>query len=373
MTASVGDGIEIDAAVLRAHDGPFTVERLHLEPPRPDEVLVRLVATGMCHTDLLARELPPELFAGPVVLGHEGAGVVEEVGAEVSGVEVGDHVVLSFNWCGHCAACEAGRLPYCFEFGAHNTAGARADGTTALTDADGGRVGSHWFGQSSFASHAVVAAASVVPVDSEHDLTRLGPLGCGVQTGAGAVLNTLDVPTGASLVIGGVGALGLSAVMAAQVAGAGTVVAIDRHAGRRDLAIRYGATHTLGGGDADLAAAVIEVTGGGADHAFDTTGSPAVVRALFDGLNNLGTLAVAGVGTGQVTFDMLSFIGGRTITGVMEGDSTPREFIPQLARLNADGHFPFDELIRNFPLDRINDAEAASASGDVVKPVLLFE
>lgn len=364
--------MQVRAAVLRSGSGPFTVEDLELEDPRSDEVLVRMVASGMCHTDLLARELPPEFFTGPQVYGHEGSGVVEAIGADVDGLSVGDHVVLSFNHCDSCAACAAGRLPYCFRLSEYNMSGARPDGTRSFVDADGDSIGSHFFGQSSFASHSVVAANSVIKVDPSHDLTLLGPLGCGVQTGAGAILNTLDVQPGSSVVITGAGALGLSAVMAAKVADAGTIVAVDRHASRLELATKYGATTTISGDPAEITAGILEATGGGADYAFDTTGNAPVVRAAYEGLNNLGTLGMAGVGFGDITFDFLSMIGGRTITGVMEGDSTPSEFIPRLAQLNADGEFPFHELITKYPLDQVNDAEAASADGSVIKPVLVF-
>ncbi len=361
------------AAVLRAGNGPFAIEEIEVADPGPGEVRVRMVAAGMCHTDLLSRELPPEFFAGPVVYGHEGAGIVESVGPGVTSVTPGDPVVLSFNSCGDCPACAATRLPYCFNFSLYNMSGGRPDGTSAFTDAEGGRVGSHYFGQSSFAALSVVSERSVVKVDPSLDLAKLGPLGCGIQTGAGAVMNSLAVGEGASLVVAGAGALGLSAVMAAKVVGAGTVIAIDRHQSRLDLAERYGATHTLSGDPSTFTAQIQEITGGGADFAFDTTGNAAVVRAVYEGLNNLGTLGMAGVGFGDMTFDFLSMISGRTVKGIFEGDSVPTEFIPELARLNAEGRFPYDELIETFPLSEINAAEAASASGEVIKPVLLFD
>ncbi len=363
----------VKAAVLRSGNGPFSVEELELSEPQAGEVLVKMVAAGMCHTDLLSRDLPPEFFAGPQVYGHEGAGVVEAVGSEVTDIAVGDHVVLSFNYCGDCTACSKGRLPYCFNFGAHNMNARRPDGSSAFTDTNGERVGSHFFGQSSFASHSLVARPSVVKVDPSLDLTRLGPLGCGIQTGAGTVFNTLGVEAGSSFVVAGAGALGLSAVMAAKVAGATNIIAIDRHANRLELATRFGATETISAPPAELTGLIHEATGGGSDYAFDTTGNAEVVRACQQGLHNIGTIALAGVGFGDLTFDFLSMISGRRIVGVMEGDATPSEFIPHLAQLNADGQFPFDELIQTFPLDQINDAEAASASGQVIKPVLLFE
>lgn len=185
--------MKVQAAVMRTGNGPFTIEELELEAPRGDEVLVRMVATGMCHTDLLSRELPPEFFGGPQVYGHEGSGVVEAVGTGVTDLAEGDHVVLSFNHCGACPACDTGKLPYCYNLTEHNMSGGRPDGSKAFTDSGGDSIGSHFFGQSSFASHSVVARTSVVKVDPSYDLTLLGPLGCGIQTGAGAILNTLDV------------------------------------------------------------------------------------------------------------------------------------------------------------------------------------
>ena len=328
------------AAVLRSGDGPFSIEELDLGEPQPGEVLVRMVAAGMCHTDLLAREMPPEMFAGPVVNGHEGAGVVEAVGDGVTTVEPGDHVVLSFNSCGDCPACDVSKLPYCFNFGAHNMAGGRLDGSSAYADEAGDRVGSHFFGQSSFSAYAIAVERSVVKVDKDLDLARLGPLGCGIQTGAGAIMNTLDVQAGESVVIAGAGALGLAAVMAAKAVGAGTIIAIDRHESRLELATRYGATHVISGDPATFAEQIIGATSGGADYAFDTTGNAVVCRAIFEGLNNLGTMGLAGVGFGELSFSHISLIGGRTITGVMEGDSVPSEFIPRLAAMNQSRRVP---------------------------------
>jgi aryl-alcohol dehydrogenase len=364
--------MQVKAAVLRDGHGPFSVETLELGDPAPDEVLVRVVAAGMCHTDLLSRELPPEFFLGATVYGHEGAGVVEAVGSDVDHVTAGDHVVLSFTSCQSCPACAAARPASCFDFQLHNMAGGRLDGTSAFTDANGERVGSHFFGQSSFASHTIANRHSVVKVDPHLDLTKLGPLGCSIQTGAGTVFNILDVQPGSSFVVAGAGALGLASVMAAKEAGATTIVAIDRHQSRLDLATRFGATEVLSGDPSTFAPAIHEITGRGSDTAFDTTGNAALVRALYEGLNNIGVLSMAGVGFGDVTFDFLSMIGGKKIAGSMEGDAVPATFIPHLARLNADGRFPFDELITEFSIDDINDAEAASASGEVIKPVLTF-
>jgi aryl-alcohol dehydrogenase len=365
--------MKVTAAVLRTHDGPFTIEELELGTPRDDEVVVRIVGAGLCHTDVLARELPPEYFPGPIVYGHEGAGVVESVGPEVTKVAPGDHVVLTFRSCGGCVACTGGHPAYCVRLSELNGVGRRTDGTTAFTDADGKPVASHYFGQSSFASHVVAAAASVVKVDHRYDLARLGPLGCGVQTGAGAVFNVFDLQEDESIVIAGAGALGLSAVMAAKARGAKTIIVIERHENRRDLARKYGATDVLNVPAAELATAIQEVTGGGADYALDLTGNAEVISSCLHGLNWLGTLGLCGVGFGPVTFDLPTLMSGRTIRTVIEGDSRPEAFIPYLADLNAQGSFPFDDLIETFRLEQINEAAAASAGGAVVKPVFVFD
>lgn len=365
--------MKTNAAVLREGHGEFQIEELELNGPQAGEALVRMVASGMCHTDLLARELPADAFAGPAVYGHEGAGVIEALGDGVEGFSVGDHVVLSFSSCGECPGCSINRPASCFDFTPANLAGMRPDGSSALADANGDRVGSHYFGQSSFSSYAAVSQRSLVKVDQSADLTKLGPLGCGVQTGAGAIFNTLDVQPGSSLVIAGAGALGLSAVMAAKIAGAETIIAVDRHQNRLDLATRFGATHTVSVAPDALTDAIIDITSRGADYCFDSTGSAEVARACINGLTNLGVYAVAGVNFGELTLDYMSLISSRTIKGVIEGDSVPQEFIPKLVQLNAEGKFPFDELITTFPFAEINAAEAASLDGSVIKPVLLFD
>ncbi len=366
--------MKITAAVLREPTGPFLLEELELEEPRDNEVLVRMVGAGLCHTDLLSREWPPETFPGPIVYGHEGSGIVESVGSSVTHVSVGDHVVLSFDSCGVCAGCGAVGPHGCYDFLPLNLMPNRPDGTSALTDADGRPVGSHFFGQSTLASHAVVSARSAVKIDSSFALERLGPLGCGVQTGAGAILNTLGVTPGASVAIYGAGSLGLSAVMAAKVAGAGQVIAVDRHRSRLDLAAKYGATDQVSGTPEEILEAVIELSGGGTDFSFDSTGVAAITRVAFEALNNTGTMSMAGVGSDdELVFDYRSLITPRTIKGVVEGNSNTAEFIPRLAQLNADGQFPFDELITTYRLADINDAERASHDGDVIKPVFLFD
>lgn len=365
------------AAVLREPTGSFLIETIDVGEPRPDEVLVRMVATGVCHTDLVSRELPPELFVGPIVLGHEGAAIVEAVGADVTHVGPGDHVVLSYDSCGGCPSCARGLPSGCYEFNAHNLKNVgyppgRLDGSSAFTSADGSPLGSHFFGQSSFASHSVVAAHSAVKMPGDLRLEQLGPLGCGVQTGAGAILNTLDVQPGDSVVVLGAGSLGLSAIMATQLVDAGTVIAVDRHVSRLELAQQYGATHGISGTPESVHAQIVDITGGGADHVFDTTGNAALVRAAFEALTFVGKLGMAGVGSPEMVFGYTSLITGRTVRGVVEGSGDSHRFIPYLAQMNAEGRFPYDELITYYPLEEINEAATDSLNGKVIKPVVRF-
>ncbi|MYU20471.1 NAD(P)-dependent alcohol dehydrogenase [Streptomyces sp. SID8352] len=366
--------MDITAAVAPAQGQPFALRRLRLDDLRHDEVRVRLVATGVCHTDAIVRDqvYPTPL---PAVLGHEGAGVVEAVGSSVTTVREGDHVVLSANSCGQCRQCMSGDLSYCEDLFGRNFGGRRPDGSTALSD-DQGPVSSMFFGQSSFATHANVAARSVVAVDPEVPLDLLGPLGCGIQTGAGAVLNEMRPHAGSSLVVFGAGAVGAAGIMAAVVAGCTTVIAVDLHDSRLDLARSIGATHTVNGRSGDVVERIREITGGrGVDFALETTAVPAVLRQAADALAIRGTVVLVGAaapGT-EVAFETgASLTKGWTFKTVIEGSSVPQVFIPQLIDLWKQGRFPFDSLIKKYPFDRINEAFADSGSGATIKPVLTF-
>jgi aryl-alcohol dehydrogenase len=362
--------VKITAAVLRAQDQPYSIEQVELADPRPDELLVRLVATGMCHTDVLPRGADT-ISPPPIICGHEGAGVVEAVGADVTGIEVGDHVVLSFESCGACEACLAHRPFACEEFLLRNLLGRRADFSTGVTDSAGQEIPSRWFGQSSFATHAVATARNAVVVDKALPLEKLGPLGCGIITGAGSVLNALDVQAGRSLVVFGVGAVGLSALMAGVVAGAEPIVAVDLHDARLELARELGATHTVRGDAPDLLEQLQAISGVGAHYAVDTTGVPAVSRNAMACLRLGGTGALVGAQLADLVLDVLAVVGKRAVW-VLEGDADPKTFIPRLIELWQAGRFPFDRLIEEFPLAEIDEAEAASLSGRVIKPVLVM-
>lgn len=365
--------METTAAVLRGGHDPFVLETVTLDEPRANEVIVKVTAVGLCHTDLLMRELPPEFFPGPRVFGHEGAGVVEAVGSAVTKVAPGDHVVLSFSSCGACDKCRNAEPTYCHDFALHNLAAMRPDGSMGITDASGAALGSHWFGQSSFGGYALVAERSVVKVADDVPLELAGPLGCGIQTGAGAVMNSLAVRAGESLVVFGTGAVGLAAIMAGRVVGANPIIGVDRHASRLELAAELGATHTIAAGSVeDVVGAVHGITGRGADYAVDTTGNLGVVQTGVACLHTSGTLGLIGVLFGELTIDAGLLLMGRTITGIIEGDAVPELFIPRLIALWQAGLFPFDRLITTYPFADINTAVDDALSGRVIKPVLLM-
>lgn len=362
--------MKITAAVVREKEQPFSIEELDLEEPRADEILVRVVATGVCHTDLIVRDqyYPVPL---PVVLGHEGAGVVEGIGEGITKVGPGDHVVLSYSYCGACVNCKQGQLGYCLDLFAQNFGGARPDGSSALSQ-DGETVHGHFFSQSSFATHALATERNVVKVRRDVPLELLGPLGCGIQTGAGGVLNALHPRAGSSIAVFGAGAVGMSAVMAAFVAGCTSIIAVDVKPARLELARELGATHAINAAETDPVEEIQRITGGGANYSLETTALPEVFRQAVDSLTLTGVCGLIGaapLGT-EVSLDMNNILFGRTVRGIIEGDSVPDIFIPRLIDLYAQGRFPFDRLLRFYGLDEINQAAADSGEGTAMKPVL---
>ncbi|MCF7695829.1 NAD(P)-dependent alcohol dehydrogenase [Mycetohabitans sp. B2] len=363
---------DITVAVVRAPQQPFTIEPARIRGPQGDEVLVRVVATGLCHTDLIMRDqyYPVPL---PAVLGHEGAGVVEQVGPNVKNLKAGDHVVLTYGACGHCNPCASGHEAYCKDFYPLNFGGSDAHGHTALQTPEGETLHDHFFAQSSFATYALAREHNAIKVPTDAPLELLGPLGCGIQTGAGAVINSMKVRPGSSFAAYGAGAVGLSAVMAARVAGVTTIVAIDVVPSRLELARELGATHTVNSREANIVEAVREITGSGADFALESTGTPEVLEAGIEALGGLGTIGIVGapkLGT-RASFDVNNLLlGGRSIRGIVEGDSVPQVFIPQLVKLYQQGRFPFDRLVKCYPLEQINQAAEDSIKGITLKPIL---
>lgn len=364
------------AWVAAAAAQPFVREALVLDEPRSDELRVRMVATGVCHTDAVVRDqwYPVPL---PAVLGHEGAGIVEAVGSAVVGFAPGDHVLLSFNPCGNCDSCQQGKPYFCRNGSTRNFGVRRGDGSTAFACENGEPVGSHFFGQSSFATHANVSAHCAVKVPESAPLELLAPLGCGIQTGAGTVLNTLRARAGSSIAVFGAGAVGGAAILAAVVAGCTTIIAIDVVPARLELARSLGATHVVDSRTEDALQVIKDATGGrGADYAVDTTGVAAVFSQMTHCLVRGGHCALVGAapaGT-QANLNIGDLLtSGITITMVVEGDSVPGIFIPTLIDLYQQGRFPFDRLIRHYPIDEINQAFSDAESGVSLKPVLLHE
>ncbi|WP_348981745.1 NAD(P)-dependent alcohol dehydrogenase [Novosphingobium sp. SG916] len=363
---------EITAAVAREQGAPFAIETAKIAAPGPGEVLVRIVAVGVCHTDIIVRDqyYPVPL---PAVLGHEGSGVVEATGAGVAAVAPGDHVVLSFASCGVCNPCLSGHPAHCADFFGLNFGGGRKDGSTATCDAHGHVLHDHFFGQSSFGSFAIAQERNVVKVAKDAPLELLGPLGCGIQTGAGAVLRAMKVPAGASFAAFGSGAVGLSAIMAARVAGATKIIAVDVTPSRLELALELGATHVVNSRQTDPVAAIQEITGGGADFTLESSGRPEVLRQAIDALTILGTCGIVGapkLGT-EAKFDVnMVMVPGKRIMGIVEGDAVPQVFIPELIALHAQGRFPFDRLVRFYDFADINQAVSDSENGKTIKPIL---
>ncbi len=362
--------MKISAAVTRAKAQPFVIEDLDIEEPRSDEVLVKIVATGLCHTDLVVRDqwLPVPL---PIVLGHEGAGIVEHVGASVTKVQAGDHVVLTYGRCGQCANCLEGKPYYCLHAYERSYGGGRTDGSTALHQ-HGKDVHSHFFAQSSFATYAIANEQNVVKVRQDVPLELLGPLGCGIQTGAGAIMNGLRPHVGTSVAIFGAGSVGLSAIMAARVVGCTTIIAIDVKPSRLDMARELGATHTINGVETDAVEEIKRITDGGAQYTLEMTAIPRILRQAVDALQVGGVCGVIGVplsGT-EVSLNMTPLLFGRTVRGIRQGESISDTFIPQLIDLYMQGRFPFDRLIEFYSLSQINQAAEDTGNGTAIKPVL---
>ncbi len=361
------------AAVVNQQGSDFVLEEVDLDDPRADEVLVSIVATGLCHTDLSLRDsLPAEMF--PRVFGHEGAGVVEQVGEDVTGIAVGDHVLLSYRSCRSCTACERGDVGYCENTLMLNYMGFRMDGSTTHTR-DGAALYGSFFGQSSLAQHAIAYADNCVVVDKDLDLTLLAPYGCGFQTGAGTVLNVLKPEPTDSLVVFGVGAVGLAAIVAARAVGVEKVIAVDLLDDRLEVAECYGAVRVNPGylGDQTIPDRVKELTGGGATHGIDTTAKSAVVKAAQQSLAIGGTLVALGLGDEEYAIDAIDLLqNGKTIRSSIEGDSDPQTMIPLLLQMRAEGRFDVDGLIRTYPFAQINAAVDDVLRGDVVKPVLVW-
>jgi aryl-alcohol dehydrogenase len=367
--------MQITAAVTKTAGAEFAIEQIELDDPRDDEIRVRIAAVGVCHTDLVARDgaMP---FPMPAVLGHEGAGFVDAVGSAITKVAVGDRVAITFRSCGRCVRCQSGDPAYCYTMPALNYIGMRPDGSKSLNQ-DGLDISSNFFGQSSFATFALAYERNVLKLPSDIPFELAAPLGCGVQTGAGGVMLALAAGKGASILILGGGAVGLSAVMGAAIQGCREIIVVEPHAARRELGLELGATHVFdpaAGGD--WAEAVRAVLPNGIDFAFDTTGRPDVLATAMACLAPKGVLGVVGIPPPDAPMPgalrtMLTL--GQTVRGIIEGDSDPDVFIPELIAHWRAGRLPLEKLVATFPFAEINAAIAAQHHGDCVKVVLTME
>jgi len=363
--------MQITAAIVPEESGSFVIDKLELADPRPDEILVRVMASGMCHTDLHGRD---GYFQTPfpAVFGHEGGGVVESVGSGVVAFKPGDHVIMAFPFCGKCPNCEAHMPSHCMDSMKLKGSGTRADGST-LMEKNGAPVYSAFFQQSSFATHAIANQRFAVKVRNDAPLEHLGAMACGVQTGAGAVFNAMKPSEGDSLAVFGVGGVGLSALMAARLAGCDPIIAVDLQDSRLALARELGATHTINhsGGD-DVVAAIRQITGHGVKFSIDTSAKPAILREAVEILMPLGTCILLGSARKGTEFSLeMPFLqDGRTVRGVIQGWSEPQVFLPYLVDLMMEGKFPVERLMTFYPLGDINRAAEDATTGRTIKPVL---
>jgi aryl-alcohol dehydrogenase len=367
--------MKTSAAVLNGPGQAFDIETIEVAEPKAGEIRVRVHAVGICHTDLVAAT---GLFGTPfpMVLGHEGAGVVEAVGSGVSKVAVGDKVLLTFNSCGHCPRCGSDEPAYCFEFVPRNMICARSDGTSRLSRENGDVIADNFFGQSSFAGYSVANERNVMKLDPDDDLVSLAPLGCGVQTGAGAVLRSLGGQKGESLVVLGGGAVGLSAVLGGKLAGCNPIIVIEPQAGRRTLAMELGATHAIDPAAGETAEAVRAIVPTGVDLAVDTTGNVAALQSALNMMANKGRLGLIGVPSAvdaAVSVPLMQWITiGGTVRGIIEGDSNVDGFLSELVAHKKAGRLPIEKFVKAYPLDQINQAIDDAHHGKCVKAVLTF-
>ncbi|QQT46635.1 Aryl-alcohol dehydrogenase [Sphingobacterium multivorum] len=364
--------MEITAAVLTESQKEFKIQTVELEEPRADEILVKIVATGLCHTDIAVRDqqLP---FPTPGILGHEGAGIVEKVGVNVTKVKAGDHVILAPGACGVCEQCISGHPSYCESFFTLNFSGKRPDGSSAH-HSHGKKIGDFFFNQSSFATYALTDQRSVVKVSKDVDIALMGPLGCGIQTGAGTVLNVARPNVGDTIAVTGVGPVGLSAIMAAKAAGCSIIIAIDINDDRLAFAKDLGATDTVNSKTYPETAKYIRenIAPAGLHHAVDTTAINPVINQLVKAMKVNGTVYTVGVmkAGGKLEIDYMPFSLGISIKAVVEGDSLPDLFIPKLIQMYQDGIFPFDKMVKFYTLDQINEAVEDAEKGKTLKAII---
>jgi aryl-alcohol dehydrogenase len=364
--------VDAIAAITPGANQPFKVEPISVDAPKHGEVLIDIKAVGICHSDLV-------MVAGafgtrfPAVFGHEGAGIVEAVGDGVTKVAPGDKVLLTFNSCGECDRCRDDDPSYCLNFMAMNMACARADGSSRLHQ-HGADLSDNFFGQSSFASKAIATERNLIKLDADADLATLAPLGCGIQTGAGAVLRSLDAKAGQSLVVIGGGSVGLSALLGGTVAGCSPIIVIEPQQARRDIAMSLGADHAIDPDAGDIVEAVRAIVPAGADLVVDTSGFVPALSSAVNMIANKGKLGLVGLPgalDAALPVPIIQWLTqGGTVRGIVEGDSDPDVFLPELIAHHRAGNLPYDRFVKTYPFDQINEAIADAHSGAAIKVVL---
>jgi S-(hydroxymethyl)mycothiol dehydrogenase len=358
---------QVRGVIARSKGAPVEVATITIPDPGPGEVVVRVQACGVCHTDLTYREggINDEF---PFLLGHEAAGVVEQVGAGVESVAVGDFVIL--NWravCGECRACKRGRPQYCFD--THNA-------TQKMTLEDGTEL-TPALGIGAFAEKTLVHAGQCTKVDPDADPAVVGLLGCGVMAGLGAAVNTGNVSRGDSVAVIGCGGVGDAAIMGARLVGAGTIIAVDRDPRKLEWARELGATHTVNAADTDTVEAVQELTGGfGADVVIDAVGRPETWRQAFYARDLAGTVVLVGVPTPDLKLEMPLvdfFSRGGSLKSSWYGDCLPERDFPTLVDLYQQGRLPLERFVsERIKLDEVEDAFHTMHKGDVLRSVVVL-
>lgn len=369
-----GFSMKIKAAVVPEVGAQFEIrDNIDLHEVGPTDLQIHMVASGICHSDEAIRKGDASL-GYPVILGHEGAGIVEKVGSEVKNFEVGDHVILSFYSDGTCDNCLKGMPTKCRSYAQYNLSGVRADGEDHFQE--NGQHISDMFNQSSFTTTTVVDQRNAVKIDKSFDLRKVGPLGCGYVTGSGTVLNTLKPKPGDTIAVFGTGAVGLAAMMAGRISGCIKVIAVDIVPERLELAKELGATHTINSKQEDAVAKIKELTGGyGVDWTVDTTGLPAVIKNAIAALAQGGTCAAIAVTPHLIELSTWNdlCVDDKKVVGVNMGDSIPQIDIPRLLEFYKLGWFDFDKTEKFYDFEEINQANADSVSGKTIKPVLIID
>lgn len=361
----------IEAAVLLAENGEFSLEPVELEEPRADEVLVRIEAAGICHTDIAVQAI----VNFPAVLGHEGTGIIEAVGSDVNSVCMGDTVILAYGWCGKCPHCIQEARFHCAQSFQINFGGCRLDGSRTVVRA-GSHIFSAFFQQSSFATHAVVPARDLVKVDPSLPPELRAALPCGVSTGAGSILNVFRLRPGDDILIFGAGSVGLSAVLTARNLEAGNIIIVDVNRSRLNLAMELGATLAIDPTKESVSEVVNSAIPGGVAAAFDTSGAASVWETVFDCLAMGGLFGFVAVPAPFESFSFRPFAmapKGVGIQFIIQGQANSRDLIPKLIDWHTAGKFEVDRLVTTYPFDKINDAVASMRNGSAIKPVLLMK